>query len=308
MVYNFFSKAKKVKAQKQALQIIKQTNQANYSSKQLKLIRWANDNPRVKVGKIDNKNSPGAIIDFKNVAKYYLFGSVVTKVFTGLNFSVAAGDFAILSGKSGSGKSTILNLMSGLDRATEGEIVVDSVNLAYLKNADLTKFRRQNVSFIFQSYNLLGNINGYDNVEVGAYLQKDKTKLLDIEKLFAEFELEDIKFKFPSQMSGGQQQRISILRALVKNAKIIFADEPTGALDENNKNIVLKTLKYINQKYKTTIVMVSHDPTMEPLADLIIKLKNGQLTTRRQKSLTFAEFLALETKDGQNSNKNVEKN
>ncbi|AJR12169.1 ABC transporter ATP-binding protein [Mesomycoplasma dispar] len=296
MVYNFFSKSKKAEKQKQALQIIKQTNQGNFTNKQLKLIRWANDNPRVKVGKIDNKNSEGSIIDFKNVSKYYLFGSVVTKVFADINFNIAAGDFAILSGKSGSGKSTILNLMSGLDRATEGEIVVDSTNLAYLKNGELTKFRRQNVSFIFQSYNLLGNINGYDNVQVGAYLQKDKTKLLDIQQLFEEFELDDIKFKFPSQMSGGQQQRISILRALVKNAKIIFADEPTGALDENNTNIVLRTLKYINQKYKTTIVMVSHDPAMEALADLIIKLKNGQLSTKRQKSLTFDEFLAQKTK------------
>ncbi|WP_069098666.1 ABC transporter ATP-binding protein [Mesomycoplasma ovipneumoniae] len=290
MSLSFFSKAKKVERQTKALKIIKETESENLSAKQLKLIRWANDTPRVKVGKIQDANLPGSIIDFKNVSKYYLFGSVVTKVFADISFSIAEGDFAILNGKSGSGKSTILNLMSGLDRATEGDIIVDSVNLAYLKNSELTKFRRQKVSFIFQSYNLLGNINGYDNVQVGAYLQGDKTKLLDIQELFSEFELDDIKFKFPSQMSGGQQQRISILRALVKNAKIIFADEPTGALDENNTNIVLRILKYINKKYKTTIVMVSHDPQMEPLADLIIKINNGKLTTKRQKSLSFEEF------------------
>ncbi|WP_337898055.1 ABC transporter ATP-binding protein [Mesomycoplasma ovipneumoniae] len=296
MSLSFFSKAKKVERQTQALKIIKETESENLSAKQLKLIRWANDTPRVKVGKIQDANLPGSIIDFKNVSKYYLFGSVVTKVFADISFSIAEGDFAILNGKSGSGKSTILNLMSGLDRATEGDIVVDSVNLAYLKNSELTKFRRQKVSFIFQSYNLLGNINGYDNVQVGAYLQGDKTKLLDIQDLFTEFELDDIKFKFPSQMSGGQQQRISILRALVKNAKIIFADEPTGALDENNTNIVLRILKYINKKYKTTIVMVSHDPQMEPLADLIIKINNGKLTTKRQKSLSFEEFLQAKQK------------
>ncbi len=296
MSLSFFSKAKKVERQTQALKIIKETESENLSAKQLKLIRWANDTPRVKVGKIQDANLPGSIIDFKNVSKYYLFGSVVTKVFSDISFSIAEGDFAILNGKSGSGKSTILNLMSGLDRATEGDIVVDSVNLAYLKNSELTKFRRQKVSFIFQSYNLLGNINGYDNVQVGAYLQGDKTKLLDIQDLFTEFELDDIKFKFPSQMSGGQQQRISILRALVKNAKIIFADEPTGALDENNTNIVLRILKYINKKYKTTIVMVSHDPQMEPLADLIIKINNGKLTTKRQKSLSFEEFLQAKQK------------
>ncbi|WP_044286037.1 ABC transporter ATP-binding protein [Mesomycoplasma ovipneumoniae] len=298
MSLSFFSKAKKVERQTQALKIIKETESENLSAKQLKLIRWANDTPRVKVGKIQDANLPGSIIDFKNVSKYYLFGSVVTKVFADISFSIAEGDFAILNGKSGSGKSTILNLMSGLDRATEGDIIVDSVNLAYLKNSELTKFRRQKVSFIFQSYNLLRNINGYDNVQVGAYLQGDKTKLLDIQDLFTEFELDDIKFKFPSQMSGGQQQRISILRALVKNAKIIFADEPTGALDENNTNIVLRILKYINKKYKTTIVMVSHDPQMEPLADLIIKINNGKLTTKRQKSLSFEEFLQAKQKTG----------
>ncbi|WP_069096989.1 ABC transporter ATP-binding protein [Mesomycoplasma ovipneumoniae] len=296
MSLSFFSKAKKVERQTKALKIIKETESENLSAKQLKLIRWANDTPRVKVGKIQDANLPGSIIDFKNVSKYYLFGSVVTKVFADISFSIAEGDFAILNGKSGSGKSTILNLMSGLDRATEGDIIVDSVNLAYLKNSELTKFRRQKVSFIFQSYNLLGNINGYDNVQVGAYLQGDKTKLLDIQDLFSEFELDDIKYKFPSQMSGGQQQRISILRALVKNAKIIFADEPTGALDENNTNIVLRILKYINKKYKTTIVMVSHDPQMEPLADLIIKINNGKLTTKRQKSLSFEEFLQAKQK------------
>ncbi|MDW2852936.1 ABC transporter ATP-binding protein [Mesomycoplasma ovipneumoniae] len=296
MSLSFFSKAKKVERQTKALKIIKETESENLSAKQLKLIRWANDTPRVKVGKIQDANLPGSIIDFKNVSKYYLFGSVVTKVFADISFSIAEGDFAILNGKSGSGKSTILNLMSGLDRATEGDIIVDSVNLAYLKNSELTKFRRQKVSFIFQSYNLLGNINGYDNVQVGAYLQGDKTKILDIQDLFSEFELDDIKYKFPSQMSGGQQQRISILRALVKNAKIIFADEPTGALDENNTNIVLRILKYINKKYKTTIVMVSHDPQMEPLADLIIKINNGKLTTKRQKSLSFEEFLQAKQK------------
>ncbi|MBG0730705.1 ABC transporter ATP-binding protein [Mycoplasma sp. 'Moose RK'] len=306
MLFHFFSKSKRIQKQNQAMQMIKQNSQGNFTNKELKLIRWANDNPRVKVGKIDNLNTVGSIIDFKNVSKYYLFGSVVTKVFSDINFSVNQGDFAILSGKSGSGKSTILNLMSGLDRATEGDIIVDKINLGYLSNGELTKFRRENVSFIFQSYNLLGNINGYDNVQVGAYLQKNKAKILDIQQLFREFELDEIKFKFPSQMSGGQQQRISILRALVKNAKIIFADEPTGALDENNTNIVLKTLKYINHKYKTTIVMVSHDPAVEPLADLIIKLQNGSLTTKRQKSLTFDEFFAQ--KKAKNSSKTPENN
>lgn len=300
--WNIFNKNRKALKKQNVLETIKNQDQP-LTAKQLKAIKKANDWPLIKQGEIDTQNSPNCIIDFKNVSKYYIFGSVVTKVFTDINFQIQEGDFAILSGKSGSGKSTILNLMSGLDRASEGEIIVDGNNLSYLKNWELTKFRRENISFIFQSYNLLNNINSYDNVEVGAYLQKDKSKVLNINELFKDFELEDVKFKFPSQMSGGQQQRISILRALIKNAKIIFADEPTGALDETNTNIVLKILKDINKKYKTTIIMVSHDDDMKPLANLLIKVENGTVKTIRQEALTFEEFMAKKQKDlpvGQN--------
>ncbi|UWD34162.1 ABC transporter ATP-binding protein [Mesomycoplasma molare] len=247
------------------------------SKSEIRKIKKANNKPRKKIGEVISKNTNNNIIEVINVRKSYLSGSVITEVLKGVTLNIEKGDFAVLFGKSGSGKSTLLNIISGLDRPSEGEVIVANNNLVYYKDSQLTKFRRENVSFIFQSYNLLQNLNGYDNVETGAYLQKNKEKVLDIHKLFEEFEIEDIKYKYPSQMSGGQQQRISILRALSKNADIIFADEPTGALDEKTSQAVLKVLQYINKQYGTTIVMVSHDPSVAELCNKIIKLKLGKI-------------------------------
>lgn len=295
LITNFFKNFTRSNKSEKVNEIIAKNLNSDFqlSKKQLKLVRWANNHPLPKSSKKISKNTADNIIEFFKVSKYYLFGSVVAEVFKDISFSIKRGEFAILYGKSGSGKSTILNLMSGLDRASGGDIVVANENLSYLTNAQLTEFRRDNISFIFQNYNLLQNINGYDNVQVGSHLQKDKDKKIDIAQLFKEFEVDEIKFKYPSQMSGGQQQRISILRALAKNGEIIFADEPTGALDEKNTAIVLKVLKYINEKYKTTIVMVSHDISMIPLADRIIKLENKQANIIEQKGVSFEEFLKL---------------
>ncbi|UVT32614.1 ABC transporter ATP-binding protein [Mesomycoplasma hyorhinis] len=295
LITNFFKNFTRSNKSEKVNEIIAKNLNSDFqlSKKQLKLVRWANNHPLPKFSKKISKNTADNIIEFFKVSKYYLFGSVVAEVFKDISFSIKRGEFAILYGKSGSGKSTILNLMSGLDRASGGDIVVANENLSYLTNAQLTEFRRDNISFIFQNYNLLQSINGYDNVQVGSHLQKDKDKKIDIAQLFKEFEVDEIKFKYPSQMSGGQQQRISILRALAKNGEIIFADEPTGALDEKNTAIVLKVLKYINEKYKTTIVMVSHDISMIPLADRIIKLENKQANIIEQKGVSFEEFLKL---------------
>ncbi|WP_215738460.1 ABC transporter ATP-binding protein [Mesomycoplasma hyorhinis] len=295
LITNFFKNFTRSNKSEKVNEIIAKNLNSDFqlSKKQLKLVRLANNHPLPKSSKKISKNTADNIIEFFKVSKYYLFGSVVAEVFKDISFSIKRGEFAILYGKSGSGKSTILNLMSGLDRASGGDIVVANENLSYLTNAQLTEFRRDNISFIFQNYNLLQSINGYDNVQVGSHLQKDKDKKIDIAQLFKEFEVDEIKFKYPSQMSGGQQQRISILRALAKNGEIIFADEPTGALDEKNTAIVLKVLKYINEKYKTTIVMVSHDISMIPLADRIIKLENKQANIIEQKGVSFEEFLKL---------------
>ena len=180
-------------------------------------------------------------------------------------------------GKSGSGKSTLLNIISALDRPTSGKVIVNDISLPYLSNRNQTLFRRENISFIFQNYNLLQNLNSYDNVETGSYLQSDKSKRLDIKKLFVDFDLEQCMYKYPSQMSGGQQQRVSILRAIAKNSEIIVADEPTGALDENTGKIVLKLLQQINKEYKSTIIIVSHDPDIAAIADKVIYLELGHV-------------------------------
>ncbi|MHA3828494.1 ABC transporter ATP-binding protein [Mycoplasma sp. Z1473D] len=242
------------------------------------------------------KNTEGNIIDVRDVSKYYLAGNNVTRVLKNISLGIKKGEFVMIFGKSGGGKSTLLNLISGLDRPSRGDVIVCDNNLPYMSDTQLTLFRRKHVSFIFQNYNLLQNLNGYDNVETGAYLQTDKEKKLDIDKLFEEFDVVDIKNKFPSQMSGGQQQRVSILRALAKNAEIIFADEPTGALDEATTEIVLSYLYDINKKYGTTIVMVTHNPLVEPIADRIFYVKKGRISkikknekTVHPKELNWAE-------------------
>ena len=224
-------------------------------------------------------NQEGNIIDIYDLNKYYISGGNSTQVLTNLNLSIKKGEFVVLFGKSGSGKTTLLNLISGLDRPTTGNLIVCDKNLPYLSNTELTTFRRENLSFIFQSYNLLTNLSGYDNVETGSYLQKDKTKKPDIHKMFEDFDLLDVIHKYPSQMSGGQQQRISILRALAKSSEIIFADEPTGALDKKTGIIVMDLLRKINQELGKTIIMVSHDPEVVIYATRVIKLSKSKIVS-----------------------------
>lgn len=275
-LFTFFRKNKLVPKDNEKQNVVDSSSASvQLSKKELRILKKSETTAKKSAQDCKLKNLDNNIIDIFNVKKYYISGSISTPVLKDINLGIGKGEFAILFGKSGSGKSTLLNLISGLDRPSSGNIIAVNQNLTCLKDAQLTKFRRNHVSFIFQSYNLLQNLTGYDNVLTGAYLQKDKQKILDINELFKEFEIDDIKNKYPSQMSGGQQQRISILRALIKNSDIIFADEPTGALDENTSKIVLKILQYINTKYGTTIVMVSHDPSVEKLANKVIYLENG---------------------------------
>lgn len=229
----------------------------------------------------DLKNSENAIIEVQDVSKYYLSGNVVTRVLKNISLTINKGEFVMIYGKSGGGKSTLLNLISALDRPSKGNVVVCDTNLPYLSDLKLTLFRRENVSFIFQNYNLLQNLSGFDNVQTGGYLQKNHEKKINIDDLFTEFDMDDVKYKFPSQMSGGQQQRISILRALAKNSPIIFADEPTAALDEKTTQLVLSYLYDINKKYGTTIVMVTHNPMIDKIASKIITVKDGKIKNLR---------------------------
>lgn len=234
---------------------------------------------RKKDSNIHLQNNPGYVIELKNVFKSYpISRNEVTPILKGVDLKIKRGEFVILFGKSGSGKSTLLNIMSGLDRANHGDVIVENTNLPYLSNEELTKFRRRHVAFIFQQYHLLNNITGYENVETGLILQKHKDrKNFNIKKAFEEFDLLDVIDKYPSQMSGGQQQRISIIRALAKNADIIFADEPTSALDKKTGVAVMELLRKINQEKGTTIVMVSHDPDVIQYANRKIFLNKGTI-------------------------------
>lgn len=250
------------------------------NSSETRKIKRQNNHKRRKDEHKDMKNTDNNIIEVKNIKKYYLTNKKeAIVVLNDLSLKIERGDFVVLFGKSGSGKSTLLNIISGLDRATEGNVIVKDKNLPYLSNSELTKFRRENVSFIFQQYHLLNNITGYENVETGMILQKDKNNRIDINQMFKDFELEEVIHKYPSQMSGGQQQRVSILRAIAKNSEIIFADEPTGALDKKTSDIVMNLLQKINKEQGKTIIMVSHDPDVVRYAKRTIVLSKGKIVS-----------------------------
>lgn len=245
--------------------------------KVVKILNKINKNKRKTDERAGLKNEGNKIIEVKNVSKYYVNDNVVSKVLKNVSMDVRKGEFLLIFGISGCGKSTLLNIISGLDRPTKGDVIVCDKNLPYLSNSQLVDFRRKYVSFIFQNYNLLAGLSAYDNVETGGYLQKSPDRKVDIIELFKLFELEEEMQKFPSQMSGGQQQRVSIMRALAKNSEIIFADEPTGALDESTTRIVLRMLYDIHKEKGTTVVMVSHNPTMSVMADRVVHMVDGKV-------------------------------
>lgn len=215
------------------------------------------------------------VIELVNVKKSYITGEVETPVLKGINLKLEKGDFIVILGPSGSGKTTLLNIISGLDKVSNGDVFVIGYNLSLLKDVDLTKFRRDNVGFIFQQYNLLTNLTAKENAEVGENLSKNKNKDMTIKNIFETIGMEEQMNKYPHQMSGGQQQRVSIARALAKNPDILFGDEPTGALDEEMGRKVLEILVDVNKKYKTTVIIVTHNPNIADIANTVIHVRNG---------------------------------
>ncbi|QBF34678.1 ABC transporter ATP-binding protein [Mycoplasmopsis phocirhinis] len=250
-------------------------NSFSVSSKVARFLKKIAKYKRKKDGGEKLINTGDNIIEVKDVSKYYLTANVVTKVLKHINLEIKRGEIVLILGVSGGGKSTLLNLISGLDRPTLGHIIVNNINLPYYSDRTLTKFRRDSVSFIFQNYNLLENLNTFDNIMTGVWLQKDKSRRLNLTELLKTYDMTEQINKFPSQMSGGQQQRVSIMRALAKNAPIIFADEPTGALDEQTTRIVLNSLYNINRNLNTTVVMVSHNPAMSAMCHRVIHIDKG---------------------------------
>lgn len=208
-----------------------------------------------------------------NLKKGFGRGETRQEVLRGMNFSVAKGEFCVILGPSGSGKSTLLNIIGGIDNADSGYISINGDKLEDMGEKGLTKYRRKHLGYVFQMYNLIGNLNVKENIEVGAYLSDCP---LDIDELLHTLGLYDHRYKLPNQLSGGQQQRVSIARALAGSPSLILADEPTGALDSKTSRDVLGFLKQLNGE-GNTIVMITHDNTIAMEARRVVRIKDGQI-------------------------------
>ena len=213
-------------------------------------------------------------LEITDLKKSFGVGETKQEVLRGMNLSVARGEFCVLLGPSGSGKSTLLNIIGGIDSADSGYISIDGDKLEDLGEKRLTQYRRKHLGYVFQMYNLIGNLNVKENIEVGAYLSDNP---LNIDELLRTLGLYKHRHKLPNQLSGGQQQRVSIGRAIVKNPDILLCDEPTGALDYTTSKEILRLIEEINLKYKNTVIMVTHNEAIKGMADHIIKLRDGKV-------------------------------
>ncbi len=215
-------------------------------------------------------------IEFKDVKKVYKMGEVEIEALSGVNFSIKKGEFVVIAGASGAGKSTILNILGGMDTPTSGEIFVDNSEISKYSQKELTTYRRYDIGFVFQFYNLVQNLTVVENVELATEICKNP---LDIMETIEAVGLKDRKDNFPAQLSGGEQQRVAIARALAKNPKLLLCDEPTGALDYNTGKAVLKLLQDTCRKYKMTVVVITHNLALTPMGDKVIKVKNGKVSS-----------------------------
>lgn len=196
------------------------------------------------------------------------------EVLKNLSLNVEKGEFCVLLGPSGSGKSTLLNILGGIDYPDSGEVKINGEKMNSLNSKKLTLFRRNHLGYVFQMYNLIPDLTVRENIEVGAYLSK---KPLNLDELIETLGLKEHQDKLPSQLSGGQQQRTSIGRAIIKNPDILLCDEPTGALDYNTSKEILKLIEKVNQKYGSTVIMVTHNDAIKYMADRVIRLRDGQI-------------------------------
>ena len=210
-------------------------------------------------------------------------------VLKGLNLEIEKGEFCVLLGPSGSGKSTLLNIIGGIDVADEGSIIIEGEQLEDMTEKKLSLYRRKHLGYIFQMYNLIPNLTVRENIEVGAYLSD---RSLDVDELMRTLEIYEHRNKLPNQISGGQQQRTAIGRAIVKNPDILLCDEPTGALDYRTSKEILKLIETVNQKYGNTIIMVTHNDAIKDMADRVVKLRDGMIRKnyRNEHKLTAAEL------------------
>lgn len=211
-------------------------------------------------------------IELKNVEKVYTMGDIKINALSGVNFTIEEGEFVVVLGASGAGKSTILNILGGMDNATSGEVIVKGRDIAKLKPSELTLYRRYDVGFVFQFYNLISNLTALENVDFAASVKSDH---LDPSETLAAVGLEERAQNFPSQLSGGEQQRVAIARAVAKNPLLLLCDEPTGALDYKTGKMVLGLLESVNRESKKTVILITHNSAIAPMADKVVRVKSG---------------------------------
>lgn len=214
-------------------------------------------------------------VKFEHVTKVYKMGEVEIRAADGIDFSISKGEFVVIVGPSGAGKTTVLNILGGMDTATEGKVLVDGKDVAKYTPKMLTGYRRDNIGFVFQFYNLVPNLTALENVELALQICKEP---LDAKSVLEDVGLGDRLDNFPAQLSGGEQQRVSIARALAKNPKLLLCDEPTGALDYNTGKAILKLLQDTCCKKGMTVIVITHNSAIAPMADRIIHIKNGKVS------------------------------
>ena len=220
-------------------------------------------------------------IEFKNVVKEYKMGEVLIKALNKTNFEIEKGELVVIVGPSGAGKTTALNILGGMDSATSGKVIIDNKDISKFRKKELTKYRREDIGFVFQFYNLVQNLTALENVELATQICK---KPLNPEEILTKVGLKNRLKNFPSQLSGGEQQRVAIARAIAKNPKLLLCDEPTGNLDPDRSMEIVKVLEEINKTCGTTIIMATHDKEIvNTMQKEIILLKDGRLIKHLEK-------------------------
>lgn len=220
-------------------------------------------------------NLQNSYVKLNKVSKIYKMGEVEIRAVDNISFEISKGEFVVVVGPSGAGKTTVLNILGGMDTATEGDVYVDGSNIAEYNNRQLTAYRRDDIGFVFQFYNLVPNLTALENVELAMQICKNP---LDAKKVLCEVGLEDRMGNFPAQLSGGEQQRVSIARALAKNPKLLLCDEPTGALDYQTGKAILKLLQDMCREKGMTVIVITHNSALTPMADRVIHIKNGTVS------------------------------
>lgn len=232
-----------------------------------------------------------AYIEFKNVDKIYQMGEVEIKALNKASFEIEKGELVVILGPSGAGKTTCLNILGGMDSATRGKVLVDKKDITNYSDKDLIMYRRNDIGFVFQFYNLVQNLTALENVELAVQLCKDH---LNPKTILNKVGLQKRMDNFPSQLSGGEQQRVAIARAIAKNPKLLLCDEPTGALDYKTGKQILKLLEETSRKEKMTVIIITHNAAIAPMADKVIKFKNGSasdiIINKKPKSIDEIEW------------------